>query len=209
MIRRRRTFPRTLRECRPRSMVDIMLICGIDEAGRGPIAGPVTAAAVILPPDFPVACLDDSKKLSAPRRDRAAALIRNRALAWATGWAWPEEIDTLTIHRATLAAMRRALRGLTMQGMLPQLVLIDGNYTPQLALPCRACVKGDSHIPAIMAASIIAKTERDRWMVRYARIEPLYGFEQHKGYPTRLHRERTQSLGPSAIHRMSFRINFS
>jgi ribonuclease HII len=186
-------------------MVFIMLVCGIDEAGRGPLAGPVTAAAVILPSGFPTACLKDSKQLTAVQRERAAALIRNHALAWATGWAWPEEIDTLNIHRATLLAMQRALRGLC---VTPQLVLVDGKYTPQLPLPCRACVRGDRSIPAIMAASIIAKTERDRWMTRYARIEPQYGFEQHKGYPTRLHRERIHRLGPSAIHRQSFRVNF-
>lgn len=183
-----------------------MLVCGIDEAGRGPIAGPVTAAAVILPADFPVACLRDSKRMSPAQRERAAALLRRQALAWATGWAWPEEIDCLNIHRATLEAMRRAVRGL---GLRPQLALVDGKYTPQLGFPCRACVRGDASIPAIMAASIIAKTERDRWMTRYARIEPQYGFERHKGYPTRLHRERIRLLGPSAIQRKSFRISFS
>jgi ribonuclease HII len=187
-------------------MVSIMLVCGIDEAGRGPLAGPVTAAAVILPEDFPTDCLNDSKRLSARQREQAAALIRRQALAWATGWAWPEEIDRLNIHRATLSAMRRALFGLQ---LTPQLVLVDGAYTPQTGPPCRACVQGDRRIPAIMAASIIAKTERDRWMIRYARIEPQYGFELHKGYPTRMHRERIRLYGPSAIQRKSFSFSFS
>jgi len=196
---------RALPDRPPRSMVSIMLVCGIDEAGRGPLAGPVTAAAVVLPEDFPTDCLNDSKRLSAQQRERAAAAIRRQALAWSTGWAWPEEIDRLNIHRATLAAMRRALIGLQVK---PQLVLVDGLYAPQTDLPCRACVQGDRRFSAIMAASIIAKTERDRWMVRYARIEPQYSFELHKGYPTRMHREQIRRYGPSAIQRKSFRFSF-
>lgn len=183
-----------------------MLICGIDEAGRGPIAGPLTSAAVILPEDFPTGMLDDSKKLSPKVREAAAHLIRERAMAWSAGWVWPEEIDRLNIHRATLLAMMRAFRALALR---PELVLVDGRFTPPLPVPCRAVIRGDSKFPQIMAASIIAKTERDRWMERYARIEPLYCFEKHKGYPTKAHREIVRRLGISPIHRKSFRIDLS
>jgi ribonuclease HII len=181
-----------------------MLLCGVDEAGRGPIAGPVTAAAVILPEDFPTEVLADSKALTPDQREQAAGLIRARALALATGWATPQEIDRLNIHRATLLAMARALGRL---GLRPDLVLVDGLFTPPVDLPCRAVVRGDSSVPAIMAASIIAKTVRDRWMRLYARREPLYGFEQHKGYPTPGHRQKVRQFGLSPIHRRSFRIS--
>jgi ribonuclease HII len=180
-----------------------MLLCGVDEAGRGPIAGPVTAAAVILPGDFPLGVLADSKALTPLRRERAAELIRERALAWSTGWAGPEEIDRLNIHHATLLAMARALERLELR---PDLVLVDGLFTPPVDLPCRAVVRGDGIVPAIMAASIIAKTLRDRWMRLYARREPRYGFECHKGYPTQAHRQRVREFGLSPIHRRSFRI---
>jgi ribonuclease HII len=179
-------------------------ICGIDEAGRGPLAGPVVAAAVILPPDFPLHLLADSKALSAARRETAERAIREQAVAWASGWAWPEEIDRYNIHCATLFAMARALRALP---TVPDTVLVDGLFTPLSTIPCRAIVRGDSLIPEIMAASIIAKTMRDRWMVRYSRIEPAYRFEVHKGYPTREHRELVKRLGFSAIQRRSFRIS--
>jgi ribonuclease HII len=162
------------------------------------------AAAVILPPDFPVRLLADSKALSAARRETAASAIRERAVAWASGWSWPEEIDRYNIHCATLLAMARALRALP---IVPDSVLVDGIFTPLTAIPCRAIVRGDALIPEIMAASIIAKTMRDRWMVRYSRIEPAYKFETHKGYPTREHRELVKLLGLSAIHRRSFRIS--
>ncbi len=183
-----------------------MLICGIDEAGRGPIAGPVTAGAVILSKEFPTGMLKDSKKLSPEVRDRAARIIREQSLAWSTGWAWPEEIDRLNIHRATLLAMIRAMRNLRLQ---PDLVLVDGRFIPPIQTACRAIVKGDDKIPSIMAASIIAKTERDRWMKRYALIESDYYFEKHKGYPTKQHREIIRKIGLSPIHRKSFRIDFS
>ena len=179
-----------------------ILVCGIDEAGRGPIAGPVTSAAVVLPPDFPVEILDDSKALSPSVRSRAAAVIRERAVAWAVGWAWPEEIDRLNIHRATLLSMTRALRGLAVE---PGLILVDGLFTPPAKAPCRAIVKGDATVPAIMAASIIAKTSRDLWMDRYSRIEPAYLFDKHKGYPTKEHRRIVSRIGCSPIHRLSFR----
>ncbi len=183
----------------------IPLVCGVDEAGRGPLAGPVTAGAVILPAGFPLEVLADSKALRPEARLRAAVLIRARA-AWSVGWAWPEEIDKLNIHNATLLAMRRAVRGLQTK---PDLLLVDGLFTPNLEIPRTAIVKGDATVPQIMAASIIAKTARDAWMERYARIEPGYGFERHKGYPTKEHRRLLASLGASAIHRKSFRFTSS
>jgi ribonuclease HII len=178
------------------------LVCGVDEAGRGPLAGPVTAGAVILPGSFPLEVLADSKALSAPARRQAAVLIRERA-AWSVGWAWPEEIDRLNIHGATLLAMSRAVRGLPMR---PDVLLVDGLFTPNLEIPRKAIVRGDATVPQIMAASIIAKTARDAWMERYARIEPGYGFDRHKGYPTKEHRRLLSALGASAIHRKSFRF---
>ncbi len=183
--------------------VNPAVVCGIDEAGRGPLAGPVTAGAVILCPDFPLTVLNDSKRLSPASRAKAAAVIREQALCSALGWAWPEEIDRYNIHCASLLAMERALRAL---GGRPELVLVDGKFTPRSQISCRAVIKGDATVPAIMAASILAKTSRDLWMERYARIEPGYGFEVHKGYPTAGHRESVVRLGLSAIHRRSFRI---
>jgi ribonuclease HII len=180
------------------------VICGIDEAGRGPLAGPVTAAAVILPDGFPQGILADSKALNPEKRRLSAAIIRAKALSWAVGWAWPEEIDRINIHRATLLAMARAIHGLSCR---PGLLLVDGLFTPHVDLPRKAIVRGDATVPQIMAASIIAKTARDSWMERYSRIEPQYGFERHKGYPTREHREILERLGYSAIHRHSFRVS--
>ncbi len=181
-----------------------MLCCGIDEAGRGPIAGPVTAAAVILPPDFPLAALDDSKVLSSERRREAAFLIRERAVAWGLGWATHEEIDRVNILRATLLAMARAVDALDRR---PAQLLVDGLYCPDCGIPCRAIVRGDATVPAIMAASILAKTARDEWMETYAPREPGYGFEKHKGYPTPEHRAVVLRLGPSRIQRRTFRIS--
>jgi ribonuclease HII len=188
-----------------------MQICGIDEAGRGPIAGPVTAAAVMLPEassgsgtDALFSALGDSKSLTPAERTHAAALIREHALAWSVGWSWPEEIDQLNIHRATLLAMKRALDGVY---PLPDLVVVDGLFVPDCAMKARAVVRGDQKIGAIMAASILAKTERDMWMIAYSEINPGYGFERHKGYPTREHRSRVKRLGLSPIHRRSFRIS--
>ncbi|MBN2353929.1 MAG: ribonuclease HII [Spirochaetales bacterium] len=180
------------------------MTCGVDEAGRGPLAGPVTAGAVVLGEGFPIGILADSKALSPMRRERAAAVIRARAKAWAAGWAWPEEIDRYNIHCATLLAMARAVRAL---GLKPDLVLVDGLYTPAVASACRAMVGGDTIVPEIMAASIVAKTARDLWMERYGRVESDYRFEEHKGYPTKAHRELVKKLGPSPIHRKSFRIS--
>ena len=179
------------------------IVCGIDEAGRGPLAGPVTAAAVILPPDFPREILADSKAISAGRREAAAVVIRERAVAWAVGWATSEEIDAINIHRATLLAMRRAVEALAVR---PSMLLVDGLFVPEADVPGRAVVRGDATVPEIMAASIIAKTTRDAWMDEYAKREPGYGFEKHKGYPTREHRAAIARLGPCAIHRRSFRL---
>lgn len=179
-------------------------VCGVDEAGRGPLAGPVTAAAVILPAEFPGGLLADSKVLSAKRRAAAAAVIREKAVAWCVGWATHEEIDELNIHGATLLAMSRAVRGLAVR---PAKVLVDGLYCPDTGIPSESVVKGDATVPAIMAASILAKTARDAWMDGYARIDPRYGFDRHKGYPTVEHRRLVLRLGPSRIHRRSFRVS--
>ena len=179
------------------------IVCGIDEAGRGPHAGPVTAAAVVLPPDFPTGILADSKALSPARREAAARVIKERSVAWAVGWASAAEIDALNIHHATLLAMRRAIEGLPVR---PSLLLVDGLFVPEAGVPGRAIVRGDATVPEIMAASIIAKTARDAWMEDYALKEPGYGFERHKGYPTREHRAAITQLGPCAIHRRSFRL---
>ena len=178
-------------------------LCGIDEAGRGPLAGPVTAAAVILPTWFPIDELADSKALPEARREHAAKLIREQAVDWGIGWAWPEEIDRINIHNATLLAMKRAYNQLRETVCT---ALVDGKFTPSLPVECRAIVKGDSKVPEIMAASILAKVARDRWMVRYSWIESRYGFDKHKGYPTVDHRRLYAQLGPSAIHRRSFSV---
>ncbi len=183
--------------------VRMELVCGIDEAGRGPLAGPVTAAAVILPPDFPFDVLADSKVLSADRRREAEAVIKARAVAWGIGWASNGEIDELNILQATLLAMRRAVEALTVR---PDRLLVDGLYCPTCGICAAAVVKGDATIPAIMAASIIAKTARDAWMEGYATREPAYLFEKHKGYPTAEHRRLILELGPSAIQRRTFKV---
>jgi ribonuclease HII len=180
------------------------LVCGIDEAGRGPIAGPVTAAAVILPASFPLECLEDSKTLRAAQRDEAAALIRERAVGWALGWATHEEIDRLNILQAALLAMKRAVEALAVR---PDRLVVDGRFCPDCGIPARAIVRGDATVPAIMAASILAKTARDAWMTEYARREPAYGFEKHKGYPTAEHRRLVLRLGPSAIQRRTFTVS--
>ena len=180
------------------------LICGIDEVGRGPIAGPVTAAAVILPAGFPIEILKDSKRLSPAARMRISLTVRQSALECHVGWAWPEEIDRINIHRATLLAMQRAARQIKLD---PDLVLIDGLFSPPLPWPVETIVRGDASVPAIQAASIVAKVARDQWMIRYGRIEPLFGFGKHKGYPTREHRRIVMEIGRSPIHRRSFRIS--
>ena len=176
-------------------------VCGVDEAGRGPLAGPVCAAAVILDAARPIPGLKDSKKLSAANRVRLAREIHARSLAWAVAWASVEEIDRLNILNATLLAMQRAVAALDPE---PHEALVDGNRCPGLLIPCRAIVRGDDLEPAISAASILAKTERDKEMRRLAVIHPGYGFERHAGYPTADHLAALRSSGPCAIHRRSF-----
>ncbi|MCQ9379466.1 ribonuclease HII [Methyloversatilis sp. XJ19-49] len=175
---------------------------GVDEAGRGPLCGPVYAAAVILDPARPIDGLNDSKKLSEKKREALAPLIRERALGWAVGVATVEEIDRLNILHATMLAMRRAVEGL---GVLPDEVLIDGNRVPPgLAVPARAIIGGDASEPAISAASILAKTGRDHEMMALAALYPQYGIARHKGYPTPEHLAALRAHGPSPIHRRSF-----
>jgi len=183
-------------------MRDIDLICGVDEAGRGPWAGPVTAAAVILDPENTISGLTDSKKLSEKKRLARESEIKAKALAWAVCHVEAERIDQINIREATFEAMRGAVQSLALK---PSLILIDGNALPR-ALPCpaRAIVKGDLTEPAISAASILAKTARDRLMLQYDDRFPGYGFGGHKGYGTSAHAEALTRLGPCAQHRMSF-----
>ena len=176
-------------------------VCGVDEAGRGPLAGPVFAAAVILDPSQPIAGLRDSKKLSESRRDALAELIRRDALCWSIAHCSAEEIDRLNILQATLLAMRRAIEGLTLQ---PTLALIDGNRCPVMAIRAEAIVKGDDKVQEISAASILAKTARDAVLRDMHARYPEYGFDQHKGYPTALHLERLRQHGVSPEHRRSY-----
>lgn len=177
------------------------LICGVDEAGRGPLAGPVYAAAVILDERRPISGLADSKKLSARRREQLATEIKQNALAWAVAEATVEEIDKLNILRASLLAMRRAVDGLQ---MLPAEVWVDGLYYPDTGLPSRAIVQGDGSVPCISAASILAKTTRDAVMLALHVRHPAYGFDGHKGYPTAAHLAALRQHGVSPVHRKSF-----
>ncbi|MBK8197039.1 MAG: ribonuclease HII [Acidobacteria bacterium] len=183
-------------------MATLILTCGVDEAGRGPWAGPVTAAAVILDPARPIAGLTDSKKLTEAARDDLAPQIRAVALAWAVAEASHEEIDRINIRQATFLAMRRAILALA---RAPGHILIDGNALPDgLPAPATAIIKGDLTEPAISAASILAKTHRDAQMKAFCAQHPGYGFSQHKGYGTPAHAEALTRLGPCAIHRRSF-----
>lgn len=178
------------------------LICGVDEAGRGPLAGAVFAAAVILDPLRPIAGLADSKVLSEARRDALALLIRERALAWCVASASVEEIDRLNILQATMLAMSRAVAGLA---VVPERVLIDGNRIPrQITLPAEAIVKGDAKVQEISAASILAKTSRDAELVALDALYPQYGFARHKGYPTAEHLAAIEQFGVLGVHRKSF-----
>ena len=177
------------------------LICGVDEAGRGPLAGPVTAAAVILNPMRPIDGLRDSKQLSAARRDALAEQIRACALGWAVASASVEEIDQLNILQATLLAMRRAVMGLRLK---PNKVLVDGNRLPTLDIMAEAVVQGDRKVPAISAASILAKVARDRWCLEIDAEYPAYGFAAHKGYGTAQHLEALKRHGATPWHRRSF-----
>lgn len=177
------------------------LVCGVDEAGRGPLAGPVVAAAVILDPARPIDGLNDSKKLSARRREQLALLIRERALAWAVAEASVDEIDRLNILQASLLAMQRAVAALP---VAPVLALIDGNRCPPLACRAEALVGGDGLSAPIAAASILAKTVRDAGMLDMHARHPEYGFNRHKGYPTAAHLAALRAHGPCAEHRRSF-----
>lgn len=178
-----------------------MLTAGVDEAGRGPLAGPVIAAAVILDENNGIAGLADSKQLSARRRERLAAGIQETALAWSIGRAEPSEIDRLNILHASLLAMQRAIAGLA---RTPEQVLVDGNHCPATRYPVRAIVRGDRTEPCISAASILAKVYRDWEMLEMEQQYPHYGFARHKGYPTRQHVQALSQLGPCPIHRRSF-----
>lgn len=177
------------------------LVCGVDEAGRGPLSGPVVAAAVILDPARPIAGLNDSKKLSAKKRMALAGLIRERALAWAVAEASVEEIDQLNILHASMLAMQRAVAALQ---VTPERALIDGNRCPSLAMPAEAVVQGDAKVAAIAAASILAKTVRDEGMLVLHAQYPHYGFDRHMGYPTAAHCAALAAHGVSPVHRRSF-----
>jgi ribonuclease HII len=177
------------------------LVCGVDEAGRGPLAGPVFAAAVILDPARPIEGLRDSKKLSEAKRDALAIEIKTCALAWSIAQSSEAEIDELNILQATMLAMRRAVQGLQVQ---PTLALIDGNRCPVMPVRSEAIVKGDDKVPAISAASILAKTARDAALAELHRLYPHYAFDQHKGYPTALHLDRLRLHGVSPVHRKSY-----
>jgi len=208
----------------------LMLICGIDEAGRGPLAGPVCAAAVALSDDFPLDLLDDSKKLKPRQREEARRIIVTQAAAWAVAWATHTEIDAINILQASLLAMRRAVEyalapaggsgrwpekleteipfGRPFAPPLPAglTAIVDGLHSPVLPIPCTPLVKADSQIREVMAASILAKTARDQLMEHYARLYPEYEYERHKGYPTPAHRKLVMQYGPSPIQRLSFRV---
>jgi len=177
------------------------LVAGVDEAGRGPLAGPVFAAAVILDDMSPISGLADSKKLSPKKRDLLYDIIKARALCFSVAMASVHEIDQLNILQASLLAMQRAVKGLRLK---PMMVLVDGNRLPVLDIRAEAIVKGDSKVASISAASILAKVERDRWCVEIDSHYPLYGFAMHKGYGTSFHLNALKEHGPCALHRSSF-----
>lgn len=177
------------------------LICGVDEAGRGPLAGPVCAAAVILPRDIEIPGLNDSKKLADKKREALFDVITENALTYGIAFATVEEIESVNILNAAMLAMNRAIAKLEPQ---PQLALIDGNRNSAIAVPSRCVIKGDSKCADIAAASILAKVTRDRYMLEMAQKYPEYHFERHKGYGTKLHYEALREYGPSEIHRPSF-----
>ena len=181
------------------------LVCGIDEAGRGPLAGPVCAAAVILPPHLEIPGLTDSKKLTDKKRRELMPIIKEQAIAWGIGFASHEEIDQINILQATYLAMERALSQLQVK---PEFALIDGNRAKDFGLPVKTVVKGDSLSANIAAASVLAKVTRDDLMEAQALDHPGYGFEVHKGYGTKAHYEALTQKGPSTIHRMTFLKKF-
>jgi ribonuclease HII len=181
------------------------LICGVDEAGRGPLAGAVYAAAVVLNPERPILGLTDSKKLSEKKRDLLSVEVKQYALAWAIASCSVQEIDEINILQASLLAMKRAIESMQAQfNITPDLVQIDGNKCPKISLPCEAIVKGDSKVEAISAASILAKVARDAELYELDKIYPQYGFAQHKGYPTAYHLKMLVLHGVSTIHRLSY-----
>nr|WP_314649100.1 ribonuclease HII [uncultured Porphyromonas sp.] len=181
-----------------------LMECGCDEAGRGCLAGPVVAAAVILPDSFTHPLLNDSKQLTEAQRELLRPIIEAEALSWGIGLCSPEEIDQLNILQASITAMHRAIDQLVLS---PELLLIDGNrFRPYPGIPHECIVKGDATYRSIAAASILAKTERDRLMLELAQLYPGYGFAEHKGYPTPQHRAALAELGPSPVHRLSFRL---
>ena len=179
-------------------------VCGVDEAGRGPLAGPVYAAAVILPPHCEIPGLNDSKKLTEKRRDALYDVITREALCWAVGLADEREIDEINILQATFSAMRRAVEGLS---RVPDYVLVDGNRDPSIGLPTATLVGGDGKAACIAAASVLAKVTRDRLMCEYDELYPVYGFAKHKGYGSKAHYRALLEHGPCPIHRMTFLKN--
>lgn len=179
----------------------VRVLCGVDEAGRGPLAGPVCAAAVILPQNLEIKGLNDSKKLSEKQREELFSVICDKAVSYGIAFAEVEEIERLNILEATFVAMNRAIKKLS---VVPELALIDGNRAKGIEVPARAIVKGDGKCADIAAASILAKVTRDRYMLEMAKQYPQYHFEKHKGYGTKLHYEALREFGPSPIHRMSF-----
>lgn len=183
----------------------IGVLCGVDEAGRGPLAGPVCAAAVILPRDFDITGLDDSKKLTPRQRDGLYDRITRNAVSYGVAFASVEEIEALNILNAALLAMNRAIAGLD---PVPELALIDGNTVRNIAVPARAVIGGDGKCASIAAASVLAKVTRDRWMEELARTYPQYGFERHKGYGTKAHYAALERYGPCPAHRPSFLKKF-
>ena len=185
-------------QCRGEGM---QLICGVDEAGRGPLAGPVCAAAVILPENVEIPGLNDSKKLTDKRRRELMPVIQELALAYAVVMVDEKQIDSINILQATFQAMSQAVAQLSIQ---PDIALIDGNRAPELAIPCKTIVKGDSLSASIAAASILAKVSRDDFMLEMAKSYPQYGFDVHKGYGTKAHYAALKEYGPCPIHRMTF-----
>tara|TARA_Y100000817_G_scaffold78654_1_gene60594 strand:+ start:680 stop:1264 length:585 start_codon:yes stop_codon:yes gene_type:complete len=179
-----------------------LIIAGVDEAGRGPLAGPVVSAAVILDPNYKLVGLNDSKKLSVIKRKALSDEIKTHSKAWSIGIATVEEIDDLNILGATLLSMKRAIKDLS---GVPEKVIVDGQFTPEIDVPCEAIIQGDATEESIMAASIIAKVERDMIMVELDKKYPHYGFSKHKGYPTKLHLQKLKKFGPCNDHRQTFK----
>jgi len=183
-------------------MSEVDYIAGVDEVGRGPLAGAVVTAAVILDPNKPIEGLNDSKKLTEKRREQLVPIIKERALAWSLGRSEPEEIDRINVLQATLVAMKRAVEGLSIE---PTHALVDGNQAPNLSCGVTTIIKGDQSEPAIAAASILAKVARDHEMEEMEQLYPGYGFAKHKGYPTKQHQQALLELGVTPIHRRSFK----